>query len=295
VLRRRLEIVEIGRSGGARVAAAWQPGEPAEVHAAAVAGAALLPRAFTEANLDAVFGWLSLPLDRLRVRDRLREMAVSPWVDAAGEGAVIRLAAARAALARLLALTPAMEALPAPDLLVAAGGAWQVAPAPAVALALADVVRRPGVRALGLDAARLLAPLGTIDDEAERAAIMTDLRDDLVVPLGSVIMPAGMRPGRSAGTLRVTATGGDTDVDLLPGALELLDLAPGEMARVELRFRDPVDVGVRARQVGAEVIGGLGGLLVDLRDIPLHLPDRAEPRRELLAAWQAAAWPGLDR
>ena len=295
VLRRRVEVLEIGRSAGARIVAGWQPGEAPDVHAASVASAALLPRPFTEADLDAVIGWLSVPLDRLRVRDRLRELAVTPWADAAGDGAVLRLAAVRAAVVRLQARTPAMDGLPAPDLLVASGGAWQVAPGPAIALALADVARRPGIRALGLDAVRLLAPLGTIDDEDERAAIMADLRDDLLVPLGSVIMPAGLRPGRPAGTLRVTGPGGATDLELVPGGIEYVDLAPGDRARVELRFRDAVDLGVRARHLAAEVAGGLGGLLVDLRDTPLRFPDRLEPRRELLAAWQEPTWPGIDR
>ena len=125
-----------------------------------IADAALLPRGFGDAHLDAIIGWLSLPLDRLRVRDRLRELALAPWGDAAGDGALLRLAAARAAVERLLAATPSFDARPPPDLVVVAGGAWNVAPAPAVALAAADVLRRPGVRALGLDHARLLAPLG---------------------------------------------------------------------------------------------------------------------------------------
>ena len=84
-------------------------------------------------------------------------------------------------------------------------------------------------------------------------------------------------------------------MELVPGGLELVDLAPGERATVELRFGDAVDLGVRARHLAAEVAGGLGGLIVDLRDAPLHLPDRLEPRRELLAGWQAAVWPGADR
>ena len=37
---------------------------------------------------------------------------------------------------------------------------------------------------------------------------------------------------------------------------------------------------------------GMAGLLVDLRDVPLRLPDRFERRRDLLAAWQADLWPG---
>ncbi len=37
-----------------------------------------------------------------------------------------------------------------------------------------------------------------------------------------------------------------------------------------------------------------GGLLVDLRDVPMRLPDRQERRRELLEAWQASLWTGTE-
>jgi hypothetical protein len=204
------------------------------------------------------------------------------------------MAAARAALARLVAATPALGLGPAPDVVVAAGGAWSVAPGPAVALALADVLRRPGVRALGWDHARLLAPLGTIEDEDERRRIVADLRDDLLAPLGSVVMPARLRHGRAAGHLSIAGAGGPVELDLVPGRLEVVALPPGERAVVELRFRDAVDLGVRVRHAAVEVAGGLGGLLVDLRDVPLRLPDRPELRRDLLAAWQAGVWAGID-
>jgi hypothetical protein len=295
VLRRRVEVLEIGRSGGSRHAAAWQPAADLELRTASVASAALLPRLFTDAHLDAVIGWLPLALDRLRVRDRLREMAIVPWGDAAGDGAVLRLAAVRAAAARLLELTPGFDERPAPDLMVITGGAWLAGPATAAVLAVADVSRRPGARAVGLDHARLLAPIGTIADEEERARLVADLRDDLLVPLGTVVQAAGLRPGRSAGTLTVHGVGGSADVDLAPGGVDLVDVPPGERATVEFRFREPVDLGVRLRHAALEVTGGLGGLVVDLRDIPLHLPDRLEPRRQLLAGWQAAVWPGFDR
>ena len=217
-----------------------------------------------------------------------------PWGDAAGDGARLRMAAARAALARLVAATPGFETRPAPDVVVAAGGAWSVAPGPAVALALADVLRRPGVRALGLDHARLLAPLGAVEDEDDRHRMIADLRDDLLVPLGSVVMPGGMRTGRPAGRVAVQAAGGPVELDLIPGGLELVDLPPGERAVLDLRFRDPVDLGQRARHFAVEVAGGLGGVLVDLRDVPLRLPERQDPRRELLATWEAALWAGTD-
>lgn len=294
VLRRRVEVVEIGQSGATRVVAGYSVGRQSEARWASVAAGALLPPAFTEAHLDAVVAWLTVPLDRLRVRDRLRELALTPWGDASGDGALLRMATARAALERLRTATPALDEGPAPDVLVAAGGVWAVAPGPAVALALADVMRRPGVRALGWDHARLLAPLGTIEDPDERRTIIADLRDDLLLPLGSVVMPAGLRAGRAAGRLVVKGPGGPAELDLVPGGLELVDLPPGERAVVELRFRDAVDLGVRVRHAAVEVTGGLGGLLVDLRDVPLRMPDRPERRRDLLAAWQSALWAGMD-
>lgn len=294
VLGRRLELVDIGQSAGTRVQAAPASSGPAVVRSATVADAALLPRAFGDAHLDAITSWLTIPLDRLRARDRLRELAVSPWGDAAGDGALLRLAAARAAVGRLLAATPWMDDGMAPDVAIAAGGAWNVAPGPAVALALADVLRRPGIRALGHDHARLLAPLGTIEDHEERRRVVADLRDELLVPLGTVVMPSGLRSAKSAGRVAVRGSVGETELDLVPGGLELVDLPPGERAVVELRFRDPVVLGPRARHFAMEITGGLGGLLVDLRDVPLRLPERLERRRDLLTAWQSALWAGLD-
>lgn len=293
VLRRRIEVIEIGQAGATRVVAGFIAGRAMPTRWASVTAAALLPTAFTDAHLDAITGWLTTPLDRLRVRDRLRELAISPWGDATGEGALLRMAAARAAMERLRAATPAMDEGPAPDVVIAAGGVWSVAPGPAVGLALADVMRRPGVRALGWDHARILAPLGAIEDPGERRAVMADLRDDLLLPLGSVVMPAGLRAGRAAGHLSVHGEGGPAELDLIPGGIELVDLPPGERATVELRFRDALDLGVRVRHAAVEVTGGLGGLLVDLRDVPLRLPERPERRRELLAAWQAAMWAGM--
>ncbi len=302
VLDRRIEVIEIGQSAGARVSAAPHHGAATtgdgatgtgDAPFAVIADAALLPRGFGDAHLDAIMGWLSLPLDRLRVRDRLRELALAPWGDAAGDGALLRLAAARAAVERLLAATTSFDARPAPELVIVAGGAWNVAPAPAVALAAADVLRRAGVRALGLDHARLLAPLGTIPDPAERRLIVEDLRDELVLPLGTVLMPAGMRVGRSVGQLSVRGHAG-APMELEAGGLALVDLPAGERATIDLRFRDAVDLGPRVRRAELEVAGGLAGLLIDLRDVPLRMPDRLERRRDSLAAWQADVWPGGD-
>ncbi|MFL5727552.1 MAG: hypothetical protein ACJ765_05095 [Chloroflexota bacterium] len=295
-LDRRVEVVDIGYNGGLRaVAAPGAGGSPATVDSALVADACLVPPNPGDAAVDRVVAWSTMPIDRHRLRDRLRELRYAPWSDAAGDGARLRLAAARAALATLVAATPEMSAGPPPDLVVASGGAWAVAPGPAIALAIADVIRRPASVAIAYDHARLLGPAGSIPDAGERRQLLRDVVDDLLSPLASVVIPGGIRAGRSAGRVTVHAEAGTSELDLMPGGLELIDLPPGERATAELQFRDTVRLGGRGRRFAVEVIGGLGGLLLDLRDVPLRLPDRPERRRELLEAWQDSLWTTRDR
>jgi hypothetical protein len=236
-----------------------------------------------------------MPLDRHRLRDRLRELRLWPWSGIGGDGARLRLAAARAAMTILVDATPEQSAMPAPDLVVVAGGAFAVAPGPAVALAVADVLRRPGAIALAQDHARLLGTIGVIPDAIERRQALMDLVDDLLTPLGSVVIPGGIRAGTSAGKLTVHAGTGSSDTNLVPGGLEVVDLPPGEVATAEFHFRDSVRLGTRGRRFAIDVSGGLGGLLVDLRDVPLRLPERMDRRRELLEAWQESLWLTRDR
>lgn len=296
-LDRRIEVIEVGFDGGLRARA--EPGRgggPGELEAVVSADGALVPPDPDDATVERVLSWSAASVDRYRLADRLRDLRSAPWSDAGGPGARLRLAAARAAMTRLLAASPEFADRPSPDILVAAGGAFAVAPGPAVALAVADVLRRPGVTQVAWDHARLLGPLGTIEDPEERDALVADLADDLLAPLGGLVMPAGLRHGRPAGRLVVDGLAGDgpevtrEELELIPGTIELVDLAPGARAVARFDFRDPVRLGGRGRHLGVELAGGLAGVLVDLRDVPLHLPDRQELRRELLDAWQDAVW-----
>jgi hypothetical protein len=296
VLDRRVEVIEIGFDGGLRATASPAvAGGDQHTTVSIVADAALVPLDPGDATVDRVLAWTTLSLDRHRLRDRLRELRVSPWGGVAGDGARLRLAAARAAMSILVEATPEQSALPAPDLVVLAGGAFAAAPGPAIALAMADVIRHPGVVSVAYDHARLLGPLGMIPDGAERRQAISDLADDMLAPLGSVVIPGGIRAGTSAGTLTVHVGTGVSETDLVPGGLELVDLPPGEVATAEFHFRDTVRLGTRGRRFAVDVSGGLGGLLVDLRDVPLRLPDRPERRRELLDAWQESLWMSRDR
>jgi hypothetical protein len=295
VLDRRVDVVEIGHNGGARGSAVpGVGGGPSSLDLAVVPEAALAPADPDDAVIDRVSQWSTWGADRHRLRDRMRELRIAPWADATGEGVTLRMAAARAALGRLGEATPEWAERPAADLVVASGGAWAVAPAPSVALALSDVLRRPGAGQFALDHARILAPLGSIPDPDERRAMVLDLVDDLLAPLGTFVTPAGMRPGRSAGSVVVYAGGGSTQLDLMPGGLALVDLPPGTSGVAEFRFRDRVRLGGQGRHFAIDVTGGLGGLVVDMRDVPLKLPDRADLRGELLEAWQTSVVTGRD-
>jgi hypothetical protein len=293
---RSVEAVEVGLQGGL---SAWS--EPfGQGHLAVVSSHACLaagsfaPVSPSEEVIDGVLAWSTTVLDRHRVMDRLNDLRLTPWGESDGDGAVFRLAAAKAACARLVEATPEMTAHPMPELLIAAGGVFSSLPPSVVALALADMIRRSGVSQLSIDQARVLGPLGVIEDEAERRRLLASLADDILVPLGGLILPAGIKHGRSAGYLRLKGMSPVSDIELHPGAVQVVDLPPGRGARADIDFRDAVRLGKRGRHFLVDVGGGLSGLLVDLRDIPMRISDRPDSRRAALEAWQRGMWPEVD-
>src|SRR5206468_5739115 len=80
VLDRRVELVEIGFNGGLRATASpGIGGSDAVANVSIVADACLVPPESTDAVVDRVLAWSTMPLDRHRLRDRLRELRLSPW------------------------------------------------------------------------------------------------------------------------------------------------------------------------------------------------------------------------
>ncbi len=304
LLDRRVELVEVGFDGGTRIVA--EPGvagaDPTS-RAIVTAEGALVPPEPDHATVDGVLAWSTGSLDRHRMGDRLRDLRGRPWVDAAGDGARLRLAAASAALARMAAVTTELGGEPTADVTVVAGGAFATAPPAAIVLAVADTIRRPGVSQLVWDHARLLGPIGTIEDPAERRALLGDLLRDALVPLGSVVVTGGLgtrRPGlgrgRSrAGHMELSVDGESISRELRAGELTFIDLVPGSQAEARFEFSEAVRFGRRTRHVTVPVTGGLAGLVLDLRDVPLRLPERRDRRRALLADWSAQVWPGDER
>lgn len=298
LLDRRIEAVDIGHAAGSRILA-----HPAGVVRHLIsAEAALVPASALrdEREIDAIARWSAVRSDPFSLADRLRNLFLAPWRDACGDGARLRLAALRAALVRLDAAWRSDAGGDGPaasgaDLLVCSGGSFAAVPPPAAALAVVDAMRRPGSLTLFHDHARLLAPIGTLPDPGDRRRLIADLLDDVLLPIGSAIVAGELRPGsRHATTLRVTSSLQQQELDLVTGALRLVDLPPGVHARVELETREGTLLGVRARRLAIDVTGGLGGLLVDTREIPLRLPDRAERRRAMLEAWEGPVWAASE-
>ncbi len=291
LLDRRIEAVDIGHSGGSRTLAS-----PTGVIGHLVsADAALVPSDALDdpSRVDDIARWSAIRADPFSLADRLRNLRLSPWRDLAGDGARLRLAALRAALARLDRQWRDPEvrpAVPTADMLICAGGAFAAVPPPAAAMAVVDGMRQPGALTLFHDHARLLGPIGTLPDDGDRRRLLVDLLDDALLPLGSTIVTGEVRAGSRGATLHLTSHLQQHDMELAPNALRLVDLPPGVPARVEVDLRDGQVLGVRARRIALEVTGGLGGLLVDTREVPLRLPDRAERRRALLEEWERPVW-----
>jgi hypothetical protein len=296
VLDRSIETVEVGLNGGLRCRAEpFGPGHRSVVESHGImALGSLSPVDPPDEVIDGVLSWSTVAFDRQRLADRLLDLRLWPWGEAEGEGALLRLAAAKAAVSRLVDSTPEISLREMPDVLIAGGGIWSSTPASVVALAMADLVRRPGVSLLTCDQARMLGPLGNIPDEDERRLMLRDLTSDVLMSLGTLILPSGIRQGRSAGRMRVSGGAVNSDIDLQPGGIWSVELAPGQTATAEMDFKDAVRLTTRGKRFSLEVAGGLGGLFVDLRDIPLRMPDRADLKRSTWEAWQRAMWPEID-
>lgn len=297
LLARPIDLVDVGASAGAYVHA----GGGGEASFFVDPNAALVPESAmnVDGGTDGIVRWSSLRSDARVLADRVRNLRLHPWQDSSAEGGRLRLAALRAALSRLArgreAARPGHNGrAPGTDLLLASGGAFAAIPAAVAGLALVDAFRRPGAMSMLWDHARLLGPIGTLEAERDRRRLLSDLLDDAFLPLGSALVVSGLRHGSASASLRITTRLSTSQTELGAGALRVLDLPPGVSAQVELDSRTPISVGASGRRVAMTVAGGIGGLLVDTREVPLRLPESAEQRRALLEDWERLHWPARE-
>ena len=96
------------------------------------------------------------------------------------------------------------------------------------------------------------------------------------------------RPGEIALRVKVYYPDGrEIQQEVAYGSVDLIPLAPGERATLELHPTRRFDVGLGepGRGVTAEAEGGVLGLIVDARGRPIELPVDAEGRRQLMQEW----------
>jgi len=229
-------------------------------------------------------------VDELAVADALQNLRARPDVlPHNDEELAIVHGAARALLEKMIDGQGRLEGI---DLLIGGGRTIAAAPTPAQAMAIMiDGLRPLGVTQLAIDPAGALGPLGALgDDEIVEGTEM--LRDDLLVPLGAAVVCRGTRPGHPAFRVTVHRAGWPSigPIEMRAGGLQVVPLARGQSAELEIELESGVTLGgrARARRVHASVLGGVVGLVLDARDIPLVLPRRIDDRRAVLAAWQDA-------
>ena len=176
------------------------------------------------------------------------------------------------------------------DLVVGAGQTIGMAPHPGqAARILLDGARPVGVTQLAIDAASLLAPLGSLPDDEIREGIAL-LGDDLLVPLGTAVVCRGGEAGRMAMRVSVHRPGWPilAPIEVRAGQLHVVALAPGQEAELIIEPAPGVSLGAtrRSPRIVANATGGAVGLILDARGVPIGLPRRGDDRREVLTGWR---------
>ena len=235
--------------------------------------------------------WMPMAIDELAVADVLQNLHARPATlpQTEDELAIVQ-AAVRQQLAQATDADGAGEQLEGVDLLIGAGRSLAGAPRPAqAALMLLDGVRPLGVTQLALDSSGVLPPLGALDD-SEIGEGMGVLRDDLLVPLGTSVICRGGRFGQVVMRVTIHRAGWPVigPLDLRTGQVQIIPLARGHEAELEIELGHGVSMGGprRARRVTAGAMGGVVGLILDARGMPLSLPRRSDDRRAVLAGWR---------
>lgn len=233
---------------------------------------------------------LSMAIDELAVADALQNLRARPGsLPQTEEELAIVQGAGRELLGELAANGPPMGSI---DLLIGSGRTIAAAPVPAQAMQiLLDGVRPIGITQLAIDPAGALGPIGALrDDEIVEGLGM--LRDDVLTPLGAAVVCRGGRPGHASMRVRVHRVGWPAlgPIEVRPGQLELVPLARGQVAELEIELDPSVTLGAprRTRRLRATVSGGAVGLVLDARDVPLQLPRRTDDRRAVLTSWREA-------
>jgi len=182
--------------------------------------------------------------------------------------------------------------LPYLEPIIGAGSVLGHAPRPGqAALMLLDALEPIGVTTLVADTNGLVPALGACS-LAQPLATVQALGAGALSTLGTAVTPVcrtRLRQGETLLGVKIKYQyGGDLEVEVAAGSLEVLPLPSGQKATLTLRPRRDVDVGRGGPGKGGkpiEVLGGSVGLIIDARGRPLALPSNPDKRRERVQQW----------
>lgn len=283
--RLRILGVDVGARTAVRALAEPDGTVASRVHArGGLSGAVLLPGAAGRvARLAGDAG------DEAAVADLLQALLARP---ASLPQTREELAAVQAAARLQLEALVADQAVGPLDLVIGMGRTIAAAPHPGQALRiLLDGLRPVGVTQVAVDPSAVMGPLGTLG-EGEIGEGMELLAEDLLAPLGTVVVTRGGEPGRLAMRVTVHRPGWPVGppIDVRVGQLQLVPLSRGQQAELSIELGDGVSLGAprRAPRIQALATGGSVGLVLDARGIPIALPRRGDDRRSMLGSWRDA-------
>jgi hypothetical protein len=192
---------------------------------------------------------------------------------------------------RLASARHVLGGCPPVDLVVAGGRLLAAVPHPAdAALILLDGLRPPGVTQLAIDAWGVCGPLGALADDGDVDEGLETLRDDLLVPLGSVARSEGGQPGQVAFRARLHRPGWPdaTPVEVRTGSLAVIPLERGGAGELEITLERGVRIGPATRdpRLRIAVTGGAVGVILDARGDPIQLPARPGDARTMIQTWR---------
>jgi uncharacterized protein (TIGR01319 family) len=274
-----------------------------------------------EAGAAGIRRWLPLPMAEADLRNRLRNKMIRPTTIPQSTGdLLLEQAVAREALRLALAhhgalasgLKGVQQARTIADifsqtaggaslvdmmslrLIIGSGGILSHAPRrEQAALMMVDAFEPQGVTKLAVDSIFMMPQLGVLASVLPEAA-MEVFRRDCLIPLGTVIAPAGR--GREGEVVLAWEIGDDRG-ELRGGELRRLAVPLGEKREATLHPRRGLDVGAgRGHRWTGVVDGGVVGIILDGRGRPLELPADDQQRLAKLEQWlrAAGAMPGVS-
>ncbi|MBM3150843.1 MAG: hypothetical protein FJZ96_01340 [Chloroflexi bacterium] len=250
-------------------------------------------------SLESILRWLPLDIPAETVRDYIYQKAIYPAsLPATVEDLAIEQALARQNLSLAMQAAaadfPAGIPRPAPDLTpafepaLAGGSVFAAAPTLGQSLLmLLDGIQPTGVTTMILDQNNLLPALGAAAGRSPILSVQV-LESGAFLGLATVIsVVSGVRPNTPVLRLRLSVRGGaETQVEVRQGALELIQLPPGQAGQASLQPLHHADAGFGAGRGGQIPVSGTAlGLVIDARGRPLRLAPDPARRREMIKKW----------